>query len=98
MKKNQKAKRPEFEDVIDKINLEISKRRGKWNLTILAWMDFDDVSQIIRIHIWKKWKMYDPEKPLAPWLNRIISNQIKKEQLFDFIGQGITMETMLGHV
>lgn len=77
MKKNQKAKRPEFEDVIDKINLEISKRRGKWNLTILAWMDFDDVSQIIRIHIWKKWKMYDPEKPLAPWLNRIISNQIK---------------------
>ena len=40
-------------------------------------MDFDDVSQILRIHIYKKWHLYDPEKPLAPWLNRIISNQIK---------------------
>jgi RNA polymerase sigma factor (sigma-70 family) len=40
-------------------------------------MDFDDVSQIIRIHIYKKWHLYDPEKPLGPWLNRIISNQIK---------------------
>ena len=76
-KKAKKAKRLKFEDAIDKIDTEIAKRRGKWNLTILAWMDFDDVAQIIRIHIWKKWNMYDPEKPLAPWLNRIISNQIK---------------------
>tara|TARA_R100000808_G_scaffold11976_1_gene30283 strand:- start:16422 stop:17006 length:585 start_codon:yes stop_codon:yes gene_type:complete len=40
-------------------------------------MDFDDVSQILRIHIYKKWHLYDQSKPLAPWLNRIISNQIK---------------------
>ena len=40
-------------------------------------MDFDDVSQIIRIHVYKKWHLYDQSKPLAPWLNRIISNQIK---------------------
>jgi len=40
-------------------------------------MDYDDVSQIIRIHIYKKWDLYDQSKPLAPWLNRIISNQIK---------------------
>lgn len=66
-----------FEDVIDKIDSEISKRKGKWNLTILAWMDFQDVSQILRIHIYKKWKLYDPQKPLEPWLNRIITNQIK---------------------
>ena len=72
-----KAKRPRYEDVIKDINTEIQKRKGKWNLTILSWMDFDDVSQIIRIHIYKKWHLYDPEKPLGPWLNRIISNQIK---------------------
>ena len=76
-KKKSKKTKPKFEDVIEKIDTEILKRRGKWNLTILSWMDFDDVSQILRIHIYKKWHLYDPEKPLAPWLNRIISNQIK---------------------
>tara|TARA_R110000824_G_scaffold90172_1_gene220481 strand:+ start:1812 stop:2513 length:702 start_codon:yes stop_codon:yes gene_type:complete len=76
-KKPSKKIRPKFEDVFYKVNTEILKRRGKWNLSILSWMDFDDVSQILRIHIWKKWHLYDPEKPLAPWLNRIISNQIK---------------------
>ena len=40
-------------------------------------MDFDDVSQILRIHIYKKWHLYDQTRPLVPWLNRIISNQIK---------------------
>ena len=76
-KKRTQVKKPEFEDVIQKIDTEIFKRRGKWSLTILSWMDFDDVAQILRIHIWKKWDQYDPTKPLAPWLNRIISNQIK---------------------
>jgi RNA polymerase sigma factor (sigma-70 family) len=66
-----------FEDKISEINQEINKRRHKWNLTTLAWMDFSDVSQILRIHIYKKWNLYDPKKPLAPWVNRIVSNQIK---------------------
>lgn len=66
-----------FEDCLHQINGEIIKRRSKWSLTALAWIDFDDVSQIIRIHIYRKWKMYDAQKPLIPWVNRIISNQIK---------------------
>ncbi len=40
-------------------------------------MDFEDVSQIIKIHIYRKWDLYDPSKPIGPWLNRIISNQLK---------------------
>ena len=72
-KKNHKK----FEDCIQTIDAEIKKRKNKWNLTSLAWMDFDDVSQIVRIHIFKKWDLYDQSKPLGPWLNRIISNQIK---------------------
>lgn len=71
------TKKLKFEDCIDQINTEIIKRKGKWSLTAIAWMDFDDVSQILRIHINKKWHLYDPEKSLSPWLNRIISNQIK---------------------
>ncbi|HIN87851.1 MAG TPA: sigma-70 family RNA polymerase sigma factor [Nitrospinaceae bacterium] len=66
-----------FEESIDLIDVEICKRRGKWNLSVLAWMDFQDVSQILRIHIYKKWHLYDDTKPLGPWLNRLISNQIK---------------------
>lgn len=71
------AKKPSFESLIDVINSEIVKRKSKWNLTAINWMDFSDVAQILRIHIYKKWHLYDYKKPLAPWVNRIISNQIK---------------------
>ena len=66
-----------FESCIEIIDVEIAKRRGKWNLTSLSWIDFEDVSQIIRIHIFEKWDQYDPDKPMRPWLNRVISNQLK---------------------
>jgi hypothetical protein len=71
------AKKPSFESLIDIIDSEIIKRKNKWNLTAINWMDFHDVAQILRIHIHKKWHLYDHKKPLAPWVNRIISNQIK---------------------
>jgi hypothetical protein len=71
------AKKTKFEDRIDEINTEILKRKNKWNLTAIAWMDFADVSQILRFHIYRKWHLYNNTKPLAPWVNRIISNQIK---------------------
>lgn len=70
-------KQRSFEDCIDIINTEILKRKNKWNLTAIAWMDFNDVSQILRFHIYRKWNMYDSKKPLEPWVNTIISNQIK---------------------
>lgn len=76
-KKKKGTKAPSFEENISLIDEEIKKRKNKWNLTALAWMDYEDVSQIIRIHIYKKWHMYDSSKSLGPWLNRIISNQIK---------------------
>lgn len=72
-----KSSKVTFESKISEINQEISKRRHKWSLTTLAWMDFNDVAQILRIHIYRKWNMYNPKQPLAPWINRIVSNQIK---------------------
>ena len=77
MNKNAHKEKPTFEESFDFINQEIKKRSKKWILTSLNWIDYDDVSQIIRTHIYEKWHLYNPEKPLAPWLNRIISNQIK---------------------
>lgn len=72
-----KSSKASFESKISEINQEISKRKHKWSLSTLAWMDFNDVAQILRIHIYKKWSMYDQKQPLAPWINRIVSNQIK---------------------
>lgn len=72
-----KIKRPKFEDCLDIINQEISKRKSKWSLSSISWMDFDDVSQIIRFHIFQKWKQYNPEKDLRPWVSIIITNQLR---------------------
>ena len=66
-----------FEDNLKEIDEEIAKKRGKWNLKSLTWLDYEDVSQIIRFHIFKKWHLYNPEKKLKPWVRTIISNQIK---------------------
>jgi hypothetical protein len=70
-------KKIKFEECIELIETEISKRKRKWNLTAISWMDFNDVSQILRFHIYKKWHLYNQKKPLGPWINTIISNQIK---------------------
>ena len=66
-----------YEDCADIIDNELAKRRHKWFLNSVAWLDFDDVCQIIRAHIHKKWAQWDQERSLEPWLNRIISNQLK---------------------
>lgn len=65
-----------FEDKIDVINTEIKKRRGKWKLKAIPSIDFDDVSQIIRIHINEKWYQWDQSRPLEPWVNTVITRQI----------------------
>jgi Sigma-70 region 2 len=65
-----------FEEKIDIINNELRKRKGKWQLKARADFDFEDVEQIIRIHIYKKWALWDQSQALEPWLNRIITRQI----------------------
>lgn len=65
-----------FEDKIDVIDNELRKRKGKWQLKARADFDFQDVEQIIRFHIYKKWDLWDQTQPLEPWLNRIITRQI----------------------
>jgi RNA polymerase sigma factor (sigma-70 family) len=66
-----------FEDFIEIIDAEINKYRNKWFIAESCAIDFEDVSQIIRIHIFKKWHLFDESKKIEPWLNAIISNQIK---------------------
>jgi len=66
-----------YEAKSDVIDNEIRKRYYKWHLHAIAWFDFDDVAQIIRAHIFKKWSLWDQSRPIEPWINKIISNQLK---------------------
>ena len=66
-----------YEDFSDIIDAAIKKQQYKWRLNAVRWFDFDDVQQIIKLHISKKWHMWDQERPLEPWIGRIISNQIR---------------------
>lgn len=74
---DQKSPKFKYEDKSDEINCEIKKRRGKWFLDSLAWFDFEDVEQIIKAHIHKKWHQWDQSRSLKPWINKIITNQMK---------------------
>jgi len=65
-----------YDDKKDVIDSEISKRKSKWQLKAIAWMDFDDISQLIRIHIMEKWHMWDQNRPIEPWLNAVITHRI----------------------
>ena len=66
-----------YEDYSDIIDRELCKRKGKWTLTAITSFDWDDVCQIIRLHIFKKLHQYDTSRPILPWINAVISSQIK---------------------
>ena len=66
----------QFEDRIEIIDNEIAKRRQRWQLDALAYIDFDDIAQMLRSHIYKKWSLWDQSRPLEQWLSRVITNQI----------------------
>jgi len=65
-----------FEEKIGVINAELLKRRSRWQLNVRSDLDFDDVQQIVRLHIWKKWHKWDQSRALEPWLNCVIKRQI----------------------
>lgn len=66
-----------FEDKHAEIELALEKQRKKWQLAAIPSMDYDDVKQIIKIHIFKKWDKWEQDRPIEPWLARLISNQLK---------------------
>ena len=73
----EKSNKKTYEDCSDIIDQAILKQKYKWRLNAVRWFDFDDVEQIIKSHISKKWHMWDQSRPLEPWIGRIISNQIR---------------------
>ncbi len=61
-------------DIIDQV---IKKRKNKWKLKAITWFDFEDIEQIIKVHIHKKWHLWDQSRAIEPWVNRIVTNQIR---------------------
>ena len=68
---NEGSKR--FEDYIDVIEIAIRKQRSRWRLDCISWFDFEDVEQVIKLHIYNKWDMWDQKRPLEPWINIIVT-------------------------
>ncbi len=66
-----------YEECIPVVDIEIKKRKPRWLLNRISWIDYDDVSQIIRSHIFEKWYQWEQDKPLLNWVNAIISNQTR---------------------
>jgi hypothetical protein len=64
-----------FEDRIPEIQKEIQKRKNSWRLSTLS---FEDVSQQLLFHAFKKYHTYDENKSeFSHWINRLISNQLR---------------------
>ena len=72
-----KKKKISYEESHSLIDEALRKRKHSWFLNSISWFDYDDVQQIIRAHVWSKWHQWDQERPLLPWINKIISNQLK---------------------
>ncbi len=66
-----------YEECYDIIDGVIKKFQKKWQLKAINWFDFDDVSQVVKLHIYNKWHMWDQTRPLEPWAARITSHQIR---------------------
>lgn len=66
-----------FEDKLKEIEAALERKRSKWDLDALAYIDYDDIKQTIMCHIYKKWHLWNQSKPIEPWLNRVVSNQFK---------------------
>ena len=65
-----------YEDKTEIINEEIRKRFNNWKLTFIHWIDFEDVSQLIKIHIFVKWNKWDQSRPFEPLVNRLITRRM----------------------
>lgn len=70
-------KKKKFEDMYEIIDQVIKKRKSKWKLKAITWFDFEDIEQIIKLHIFKKWHLWDQTRAIEPWVNRIVTNQIR---------------------
>jgi len=65
-----------FEDKIQDIEELLQRNKHRWHLDAVQWMDYKDVCQIIRLHIYNKWHLWDQKRNFKPWCHTLICHQI----------------------
>lgn len=65
-----------FSDKLREIDQILSQKRSFWTLDAIAHLDYQDICQIIRIHLFNKFDQWNQEKPFGPWAASLINNQI----------------------
>lgn len=68
-----------FEDKIDEIDKLLAQSKSQWKLDSINWIDYDDICQVIRIHIKTKWELWDQNRSFGAWCRTVINNQIRNE-------------------
>lgn len=68
---NNENKILKYEDLSDIIDIELNKRKGKWQCSKVDWQD---AAQIARLRIFQKFSLWDQKRPFVNYINRIITN------------------------
>lgn len=58
------------------IAAQVDRHKFKWRLKAVPSVTWDDVRQLLLIHIWKKIDQWDETRPIEPWVNTIVNNQL----------------------
>lgn len=77
-----------FEDKLNEIDSLLKTRKPRWEMDAIPSTGWEDVEQIIRIHLFNKFEKWDQSKPFSRWCARVIDNQIiniKKHLIGRFI-------------
>ena len=65
-----------FSENYPEIQKLLASKHQRWRLKYLKSMDYDDVCQIIKVHIYKKLHLWDQKYSFGPWCNRVVCNQM----------------------
>ncbi len=70
-----------FDKWLPEINRAISSKRSFWALGALSYLDYDDISQEIRLHFLAKIHLYDENKgEFYKWACKLVTHRIKNLQ------------------
>lgn len=70
------SKKRTFEDIEPIIDELLERKRSGWRLEAVRHTDFDDVKQDIKLHVWKKFDLWNQDLPVENWLSSVIHNKI----------------------
>ena len=73
-----------FDDIIGELDSILRGKRSFWNLEAICHVSYEDICQIIRLHIHTKFEQWNQDLPFSGWAAEIVSNQIAnlKEQYY----------------